>query len=592
MKQERQDPTPAIHPAEHISDRQLSPEIESPPTGDNPADADASDNYPDATDQADPNSAGEPADESERVAREETERLLKDRLAAEDAEREQVRLEAESATSKLAVEDDDAPDLARLSVDGKRKRGLWPVAAVIVVTLAGVFGLFVFAAGGLFRKQKVEVSATETRRSDQNRQDERRQADAATLKLIENARKQTDAQLAARESATGQVDAQAGNDQRAATTPKPSATLTEPAANQNSKSLAPYTYPATTGNAAGTVASSDADESVNSSGGAKTASEQGGQSVSPESDSPGKTQNGASSFSNKEREQIAKLPPSSKSSQEPFLYVPASSNTTRGAQVVATGAAADQQHSRSKKTRLDASVAAFDAAPAVPPFGTMLPVRTLGALYTLRSQGAVRLELTRDVEERGWHLRRGTVLIGQLQGADADRAFVRIAGYIDPRVNRLVSFGGVAKGIDGGDGLQGKRRVVGSAWTRALTRIGERAANLTQSWLAGRNGGTTVVMGANQPAIAELDGIELRERRREFVEVAAGTQGYVMVTDLPRAVEGQVPASLEAPGDDTLSETEIAHLLTVGTPDEIRASMPRMSPEMRKIAADVLKTAH
>ena len=77
-----------------------------------------------------------------------------------------------------------------------------------------------------------------------------------------------------------------------------------------------------------------------------------------------------------------------------------------------------------------------------------------------------------------------------------------------------------------------------------------------------------------------------------------------MVTDLPAVIKGteatpeldeetlasltDVDAARPATG---LSERELADLLANGSPEEIRAAMPRMSPEMRKIAAAVLVSA-
>lgn len=55
-------------------------------------------------------------------------------------------------------------------------------------------------------------------------------------------------------------------------------------------------------------------------------------------------------------------------------------------------------------------------APPLPPFGQMLPVRTLGAIYTLRQGSLTRFELTRDSDGPGWSLPRGTVFVGTLRG--------------------------------------------------------------------------------------------------------------------------------------------------------------------------------
>src|SRR6185503_16888362 len=66
-----------------------------------------------------------------------------------------------------------------------------------------------------------------------------------------------------------------------------------------------------------------------------------------------------------------------------------------------------------------------------PLFGSMLPVRTIGGLYTLRSGALVRLELTRDMVGNGWSMKRGTILVGTTKGGEYDRAYAAIIGFID-----------------------------------------------------------------------------------------------------------------------------------------------------------------
>src|SRR6266540_246711 len=99
---------------------------------------------------------------------------------------------------------------------------------------------------------------------------------------------------------------------------------------------------------------------------------------------------------------------------------------------------------------------------ALPSFGSMLPVKSLGVLYTLRSGGLVRLELTRDVKGKGWSMPRGTVLIGALRGAEYDRAFVSLVGFIDSESGRFVKITGDLLGSDGGSGIRGKKRKMSS----------------------------------------------------------------------------------------------------------------------------------
>jgi hypothetical protein len=93
-----------------------------------------------------------------------------------------------------------------------------------------------------------------------------------------------------------------------------------------------------------------------------------------------------------------------------------------------------------------------------------------------------------------------------------------------------------------------------------------------------------------------------RNRQNSFVEVPAGTAGYVMITRLPQEIKG-----IDALGDMTaedlakqtatdtrrastgLTEQQMANLLSSGSPEQIRAALPSMTPEMRRIAEAVLK---
>jgi hypothetical protein len=246
----------------------------------------------------------------------------------------------------------------------------------------------------------------------------------------------------------------------------------------------------------------------------------------------------------------------------------------------------------------------------LPSFGSMLPVRTIGGLYTLRSDALTRLEVTRDIKGDGWSMKRGTILVGTSKGGEYDRAYVSIVGFIDPQSGKLVKLGGDVLGGDGGAGLKGKRRQLESGWARILGKVGTAALNVTGALVGGRGNGTVIISDglrtrAVNPVTDEISGViggELDQKQRQgFVEVEAGTYGYMMVTDLPTTIKGAEASpdlneeTLAALTDvDTarsatgLSERELADLLADGSPEEIRAAMPRMTPEMRKIAAAVL----
>jgi hypothetical protein len=243
-------------------------------------------------------------------------------------------------------------------------------------------------------------------------------------------------------------------------------------------------------------------------------------------------------------------------------------------------------------------------APVVlPSFGSILPVRTLGKIYTLRSGSSIRLELTRYVSGEGWSLSKGTVLIGQVRGSERDRAFIAITGFIDPSRDRFVNLNGDVLGDDGGSGIRGKFHKLSSGWSRAFARVGSAAVNVAGAVAGSRISGQPVIVtdvGSRtiSPFSYEVDS-SLLNQARGFVEVSAGTSAFVMVTTLPADVKG-VDAEPDhlAQGSGTtmannnqegvLTQEELAQLLTSGDPTQIREALPRMSPPMRRIAETVL----
>jgi len=140
-----------------------------------------------------------------------------------------------------------------------------------------------------------------------------------------------------------------------------------------------------------------------------------------------------------------------------------------------------------------AAPARADALPVKPPFNTVLPVRTLGAILTVKSGGLARFEITREVSGEGWSLRKGTVVVGVVRSGEADRAYVSVIGFIDPTSNKLVKLGGDLLSADGGSGLKGKRRRVGSSWARALGTFARGAGRVA-------NGVAQVAIGSKSAA--------------------------------------------------------------------------------------------
>lgn len=235
--------------------------------------------------------------------------------------------------------------------------------------------------------------------------------------------------------------------------------------------------------------------------------------------------------------------------------------------------------------------------PAVlPPFGTMLPVRTQGVLFTARNNSYARLELTRDCSGAGWSLPKGTILIGRTSGSEHDRAFVNVIGYIDPRDNKLVKMTGETLGADGATGIPGKRIGVDrnrlKQTLRKIASSGIQVAGTMAGAVTGR--GTVVIDSAGYRLMNPLSN-EARaaiggDEQRTFVKVMAGQPAYVMVADLPKSLQ-----TVDAPGDDqiiqaagSLSDREVMELILFGSPAEIRAALPLMTDEQKRLVSKTL----
>lgn len=186
----------------------------------------------------------------------------------------------------------------------------------------------------------------------------------------------------------------------------------------------------------------------------------------------------------------------------------------------------------------------IDIADARIPFGTLLPVRLVGSIYTLRNSGGfVRMELTRAVEGKGYAYPAGTMIVGNVRGGESVRAFVTIVGLIDPVSGELVRFSGDLLGRDGASGIDGKRRNLTSQWSRFFRGMKDTAASVLGSVGALRSGGTVIlsepIRRGTESVTGDLSGSILKNKREDtFLEVAAGSNGYVLVTGLPENATG------------------------------------------------------
>jgi len=192
-------------------------------------------------------------------------------------------------------------------------------------------------------------------------------------------------------------------------------------------------------------------------------------------------------------------------------------------------------------------------SPNTIPFGTMLPVRLIGSIYTLRnSAGMVRMELTRLVEGDGYKYPAGTVLVGSIRGSESNRAFVTMIGLIDPVTGELSKFNGDLLGIDGASGIEGRKRNLTGKWTQLFRGLKDTASSVIGSVGSIRGGSTVILSDQIRRGAGELSddisGSVLRSSSQTtFVEVPAGATGYILITELSNssANAGTVNSSIK-----------------------------------------------
>ncbi len=228
------------------------------------------------------------------------------------------------------------------------------------------------------------------------------------------------------------------------------------------------------------------------------------------------------------------------------------------------------------------------------PFGTLLPIRILGAVYTLRASGGlVRMELTRSVSGKDYTYPAGTVLVGTLRSSEYKRAFISVVGLIDPTTGGLVKFEGEVMGNDGASGIVGRRRQVKGIWSRVFGGLREAGAVALGAIGNRSSGGTVIISDSTSKASGaltdELSGLIGSNRNpNEFVEISAGTTGFVLVTDLPDEISDTDRLGQNSKTATGLTESELADLFSEGSKEKIRAALPRMTPAFRQLAEKVL----
>lgn len=255
----------------------------------------------------------------------------------------------------------------------------------------------------------------------------------------------------------------------------------------------------------------------------------------------------------------------------------------------------------SRKVSLQNS-AVFNENANVPAFGTLLPVRFLGAIYTLRGTGGlVRMEISRSVKKGAFSYPAGTVIVSRLRGSEYNRAFVSAIGAIDPKSGKLVKFEGEVMGVDGASGAKGERKSIkswGARFLSGLREAGGQAVNVLAARGGGRGG--TIVLGGTGGLGGEVSSVIRGDsQENSFVMVRAGTEAYVLITDLPAEQRGDDSngdeleklvggTSNQLPGMN-LTEPEMTEILSTDDPNKIRAALLKMSPQFRSLAIKAIE---
>jgi hypothetical protein len=234
-----------------------------------------------------------------------------------------------------------------------------------------------------------------------------------------------------------------------------------------------------------------------------------------------------------------------------------------------------------------------------PTFGSLLPVRILGAIYTLRGAGGlVRMELVRSVKKDGFSYPAGTIIVGRLRGSEYNRAFISATGAIDAKSGKLVKFEGEVLGVDGASGAKGERKSIKSWGARFLSGLreagGQAAGVLATRGGSGRSG--TIVLNGTGGLQGEVSSIIRGDsQENSFVVVRAGTEAYVLITDLPAEQRGGdddsenlANTNNQIPGVN-LSESEMAETLSTDDPNKLRTALLKMSPQFRALAIKAIE---
>ena len=211
------------------------------------------------------------------------------------------------------------------------------------------------------------------------------------------------------------------------------------------------------------------------------------------------------------------------------------------------------------------------------PFGTLLPVRTIGAVHTLLQSALARLELTQTVKGEGWVLPAGTVIVGQVSQGIGNRVNITPRGFI--MNDRFYQLQGEISGTDGGIGLLGDQKTIGGKWYRPLLQVADKLQQTFNTWLAGKGGGN--ITNIQIPTVAQVAEINPNQSV-QYVAVKPNATGYLLITQLPSNQESfsdsgnsiqslnAIPSSIQG-----LSVEDVNNILASGNEQAIQTILNR-----------------
>jgi hypothetical protein len=165
---------------------------------------------------------------------------------------------------------------------------------------------------------------------------------------------------------------------------------------------------------------------------------------------------------------------------------------------------------------------------------------------------------------------------------------LQIKGFIDPDSQAFVNLEGEVLGNDGGAGLRGRQKRISPAWVKVLDRAAQAGVQIATGILNRRSSSVIVATDPYGTYRSTAGPTESSDQNRSFVEVQAGTMGFVLVTMLPESSRSDSHLAGSGAGEGSLTDEELAELMTTADPARIRAALPKMNPELQQVARALL----